>query len=369
VSGSDLHQIKVLLLFSSSKLGGAERSLSRMALASQEVDYQFATLSSEGPWCEWVRSQGREPLVLGRRTSDGLMLGAIWRLIRHVRRHPVDVIYVCGVRASLVLRFVRIVLPRIKLVHGVRWNPDSDSRLDRFFRMTERFTHFLVDAWITNSSVAKHTLVSRCGIPAERIFVIYNGLESVLADVPALEERPKEVLTVANLSPRKGHREYLQVIHAVLKSVPDAKFVFVGHDDMNGEVQRAAEEAGLSEHILFEGFRAEVSPWFKRARLMVLPSLWGEGCPTSILEGFAYGLPVAAYAIDGIPELIDDGVDGVVVSPNKPDELANAIVCILESPVRAESMGMAGRNKVANRFTLVRCVDEHAQTFNKLVSH
>lgn len=100
---------------------------------------------------------------------------------------------------------------------------------------------------------------------------------------------------------------------------------------------------------------------------MVLPSLWGEGCPTSILEGFAYGLPVVAYAIDGIPELIDDGVDGVVASPNNSNELANAIVRIQENPVSAESMGMAGREKVASRFTLARCADEHAQIFYKLI--
>ncbi len=367
MTGSDVHRHSVLLLFSSSELGGAERSLSRMAFAS-EVDYQMATLHGEGPWCDWIRSQGRKPLVLGRGGAGGrLMLGALWRLIRHVRSHPVDVIYVCGARAALLLRVFRIFLPKLKLVHGVRWNPDSDSRLDRFFRLMERFTHSMIDAWITNSAVAKQTLVSRCGIRAGRVFVIYNGLESLPVDVPPLAERPMEVLTVANLNPRKGHREYVQVVREVLKAVPGAKFVFVGRDDMNGEVQQAIEQAGLSQHVRCEGFQADVSPWFRRARLMVLPSLWGEGCPTSILEGAAYGLPVVAYAIDGIPELIDDGVDGVVVPPSKPDELASAIVGILQDPVRAESMGVAGREKVASSFTLACCAEEHAQTFHQLI--
>lgn len=368
MTGDGAHRPIVLLLFSSSEIGGAERSLSRMAFASKGVDYQLATLQGEGPWCDWIRSQGRMPLVLGHGRAGGkLMLKAVWRLIRHLRNHPVDVIYVCGARAALLLRLLRIFLPGIKLVHGVRWNPDSDTRLDRFFRLMERFTHPLVDAWITNSAIAKQTLVSRCGIPTERVFVIYNGLESLPADVPPLSERPLEVLTVANLSPRKGQREYLQVVSEVLKAVPDAKFVFVGRDDMSGEVQRMIVEAGLSSHVRCEGFQADVSPWLRRARLMVLPSLWGEGCPTSIIEGAAYGLPVVAYAIDGIPELIEDGVDGVGVSPNKPDELASAIVRILENRVRAASMGRAGREKVASRFTLARCADDHAQTFYKLI--
>ncbi|RMH34349.1 MAG: glycosyltransferase family 1 protein [Nitrospirae bacterium] len=363
--------MRILVIFSSSELGGAERSLTRMARESSEVvQYDLATLDGEGPWTEWVRELGIQPLVLGER-SQGLGHGrfgvhALCRLVSLVRRNRYSAVYVIGLRASIALRFLKPWLAGAKLVHGIRWNPDSDSRLDRFFRLTERLTHRLVDAWITNSTVAKQTLVSRCGISAERIFVIYNGLASLPADVPPLTERPMEVLTVANLNRRKGHREYLQVVREVLKTVPEAKFVFVGRDDMNGEIQSAIEDAGLYGHVYYEGFQANVSSWFSRARLMVLPSLWGEGCPTSVLEAFSYGVPVVAYSIDGIPELIDNGVDGVAVSPNKWEELASIIVHVLQDPVRAENMGMAGREKVASRFTLARCADEHAQTFQQL---
>ncbi|NKD92819.1 glycosyltransferase family 4 protein [Haematospirillum jordaniae] len=362
---SNSHRVSVLLLFSSSHLGGAERSLSRMAFASKEVAYQLATLCGEGPWCDWVRSQGRKPLVLGCRRAGALSIFvAFWRLIWHVRSHSIDVIYVCGVRAAFFLRFLRILMPGVKLVHGVRWNPDSDSRLDRLFRLVERISPPLVDAWITNSEVATRTLVSRCNIPAERVFVIYNGLDSLPTEVPPIDDRPLEVLTVANLNPRNGHRGYLQVVREVIKVVPDAKFVFVGRDDMNGEIQRAIEDAGLSGYISCEGFQPDVTPWLKQARLMVLPSLWGEGCPTSILEGFSYGLPVVAYAIDGIPELIDDGINGFVVPPNEPADLARAIVCILKNHVMTQSMGIACREKVSSHFTLARCADEHVRIFS-----
>lgn len=363
-----MRQSKVLIIFSSSDLGGAERSLTRMALTSGGgIEYKLATLNGEGPWCDWVRLHGCEPLVLGRDRIGGLMLGVFWRLICYVRSNPVDSIYVCGARASFLLRILRVFMPRIKLVHAVRWNPDSDSSLDRFFRLMERFTYFMVDAWITNSYVAKKTLISRCKIPEERIFVIHNGIESAPTNVVPLNERPMEVLTVANLHPRKGHKEYLKIILDVLKSVPNVNFVFIGRDEMNGEIQRAVEEIGLVDKVSYEGFQADVSPWLRRARLMVLPSLWGEGCPTSILEGFAYGLPTVAYAIDGIPELIENGVDGVIVSPSMSDSLANAIIDVITNPLVAESMGRMGSEKVARRFTLESCADKHAQTFCKFI--
>lgn len=368
VTGDGAHRPIILLLFSSSELGGAERSLSRMAFASKGVDYQLATLLGEGPWCNWVRSQGREPLVLGRGgAGGGLMLGAFWRLIRHVHSHPVDVIYVCGARAALLLRLLRIFLPGIKLVHGVRWNPDSDSRLDRFFRVMERFTHFLVSAWITNSAVAKQTLVSRCGIPAARVFVIYNGLESLPTDVPPLGERPMEVLTVANLNPRKGHREYLQVVREVLKAVPDAKFVFVGRDDMNGEVQQAIEEAGLSGYVRCEGFQADVSPWFRRARVFVLPSLWNEGCPTAILEAMSFAVPCVAFAMDGIPELVENGQQGMLLPCGDYSGMAAAIIKMLTDDGKASNLGGSGQVRVHSHFRLENTATLHSVAFKQIL--
>lgn len=361
--------MRVLIVFSSSELGGAERSLSRMAFASKKVEYQLATLSGAGPWCDWVRSEGLEPLVLGQKKAHvGSLFVAVWRLILHVRSHPVDIIYICGARGSLFLRLFRFLIPATRLVHGVRWNPDTNTRLDRFFRFMEKITYRLIDAWITNSAVTKQTLLLRCGIPAERIFVIYNGLEFLPSNVPPFTDRFMEVLTVANLSLRKGHIEYLQVIRKVLDTLPDAKFIFIGRDDMDGKVEQTIREVGLSGSVQYEGFQNDISPWLNRARLMVLPSLWGEGCPTSILEGFAFGLPVVAYGIDGIPELIENERDGFILSPEKPDELASTIVSILKNPVKAENMGATGRDKVIIRFTLKRCIEEHAQIFRKVIS-
>ncbi len=368
MTGDNAHRPSVLLLFSSSELGGAERSLSRMAFISNGVEYQLATLQGEGPWCDWIRSQGREPIVLGRGgAGGGMMLKALWRLTRHVRSHPVDVIYVCGARASLLLRLLRIFLLGTKLVHGVRWNPNSNSRLDRFFRLMERFMHPLVDAWITNSAIAKQTLVSRCGIPAERVFVIYNGLESLPADVPPLSERPLEVLTVANLNPRKGHRESLQVVCEVLKAVPDVKFVFVGRDDMNGEVQQASAEAGLSAHVRFAGFQADVSPWLRRARVFVLPSLWNEGCPTAILEAMSFAVPCVAFAMDGIPELVGNGEHGVLLQRGDYSGMAAAIIRMLTDDSKASKLGICGRKRVHSHFSLANTAASHSVAFNKIL--
>lgn len=360
--------MRVLLLFSSSELGGAERSLTRMALVPTKIDYRLATLDGEGAWCDWVRGMGGEPVVFGCRRVANEHGKFNWRalvaLVSYVRREQIDGIYVCGIRAAFVLRWLKIFMPGVRLIQGVRWNPDSDSRLDQGFRFAERWFHGLMDGYITNSKIAADTLALRCKVPALRVQVIYNGLAELPTEIPSLAERPLEVLTVANLNSRKGHCEYLKAVQLVLAAVPDAKFVFVGRDDMNGEVQRAVEEAGLAHAVRCEGFRADVSAYFRRARVCVLPSLWGEGCPTSLLESFAWGVPTVAYGIDGVPELIDSGVDGFVVDSGDYEELANCIVSLLTNVELAERYGTTGRKKVVEKFSVNYCADAHAAYFN-----
>jgi glycosyltransferase involved in cell wall biosynthesis len=350
--------MRVMLIFSSSQIGGAERSLSRMALASQdqEVTYQLATLDGEGPWSDWVRSQGHKPKVFGEHTGFFRM---VWKLYQDINDRSTDLVYVCGARASFLFRLLLIFKPNIRLVHGVRWNPDSDSRLDRLFRLMERLTHPLVDGWIVNSAIAKKTLVRRCRIPSSKVHVIYNGIESIPSRVPPLLGRPMEVLTVANLSARKGYLEYLRVVREVADKVTGVRFIFVGRDDMNGAVQREVNRQQLDGIVEYFGFQKDIAQYYSRARLFVLPSLWGEGCPTSILEAQSHGLPVVAYKIDGIPQLVSHDTNGFLASPHNSDALATYILKLLESPTLAEEMGKSGRKTIDEAFTLEQCVNSH----------
>jgi len=362
---------RVLLLFSSSELGGAERSLTRMALVPSSVEYRLGTLDGEGPWCEWVRGMGREPVVFGRRRGAGGHGQFGWRALvalwRYVRRERIAVIYVCGIRAAFMLRWLKSVMPGMRLIQGVRWNPDSDSRLDLGFRLVERWLHGLVDGYITNSKIAADTLIRRCKVPAGRVYAIYNGLADLPEAILPMAERPLEVLTVANLSPRKGHREYLEAVRLVLDAVPDARFVFVGRDDMNGEIQRAIEAAGLSHAVRCEGFQADVSAYFQRARVFVLPSLWNEGCPTALLESFAWRCPVVAYGIDGIPELVNNAEDGFIVPARDAHGLASRIVDLLKDVNCAEMYGLSGRDKVTKKFSLATSAKLHGAVFSQVV--
>ena len=358
--------MKTLLLFSSSEMGGAERSLSRMAMETslKDVEYQLATLGGEGPWSKWILSQNNIPMVSG----GGFAFLALWRLVHYVRCSKTNVLYVCGSRASLYLRLLKFTMPNVRMVHGVRWNPNSKSRLDRFVRFIERATHPLIDAWITNSAIAKETLVKRCKIKSDNVFVIYNGLQCPKVDIPPVGDRLMEVLTVANLNKRKGYIEYLSIVKEVLKEVPEAKFVFVGHDYMNGLVQDKIKKEGLDKNVRCVGFQKDVSKWFKRARVFVLPSLRGEGCPTSILEAMSWGLPIVSYSIDGIPELVVNNVNGILIKLGDKDRFKDAIVKLIREPSQINGNVNDCKELVAKQFSIKKCASIHAEVLSKISS-
>lgn len=364
---------RVLLLFSTSELGGAERSLVRMTCAGAgRVAYRIGTLDGPGPLTEWCQALGVDAVAFGARPRNGrhgrLSLLAWWRLLAAIRRERWDVIYVVGFRASVWVRLLRW-LHGAKVVQGVRWNPSYATWLDRTFRLGERLLGALLDGYICNSRAAASTLRRLAGVSATRIRVVYNGLESLPVAIRSAVAPTPRVLTIANLSPRKGYLEYLEHVVAPLMSLdPAVRFAFVGRDEMAGAVERRAAALGVRGAVEIRGFLRDVGPELAAARVFVLPSQYSEGCPTSILEAMAYGLPVVAFSVDGIPELVEDGVTGHLIPPGNHAAMATAIAGLLSDPQRSLRFGAAGRRRVEREFLASVCYERHADAFTDIIA-
>jgi len=345
----------VLLLFSSSNIGGAERSLSRMALSNKDpkVVYQLATFGAPGQWSTWVYELGANPECFDFRW---------YSLLKYLVIKKPDVIYVIGFRLSFVLRFFKIFFRKSFLIQGVRWNPNSNSILDKVFRISEYFFSFCLDGFIVNSNIARQNIER---LTNQEVKLIYNGLEGGAKRRNVLVQN-KTVITVANISERKGYRDYLDVIAIVVKTLPDSQFVFIGSDNLNGEIHQHIIAKGLNENVKPLGFQANVGEFLVNSQLFVLPSQYGEGCPTSILEAFSYGLPVIAYRVDGIPELVTHNVDGLLFDVGDKQAMALGIISLLLDSKVAMEMGRLGRDKIEDNFLLEKMVNEHNSFFIKL---
>jgi len=220
-----------------------------------------------------------------------------------------------------------------------------------------------------------HPLPGRTGAP---VSLIYNGVDLARYDHTepcctfreqyGIEPDAVVVGVVARLEPEKGHPTLLQAWPAVLRAVPNAALLVVGEGSRYAELERLAASLRIAHRVVFTGRRDDVPSVTAALDVAVLPS-YREAQGLSILEAMALSRPVVASRVGGIPEVIEDGVSGLLVPPRDPEALAGAIIRLLKDHPYADMIGRAGHDVVHERFCIglmVRAVetiyDEGART-------
>jgi len=145
--------------------------------------------------------------------------------------------------------------------------------------------------------------------------------------------------------------------------------VLVGRDDTEGAFFKEVSELGLDDTYVWKGFVRDTDRYLKRATLMVLPSLWGEGMPTSVLEAMVAELPIIATDVAGVGELIEDGRTGLLIPPNDSAALAKKIQFLLQHEEYRRRLAEQARTHVREHHSLEVMVGKHYQIFKSLLAN
>jgi len=243
--------------------------------------------------------------------------------------------------------------------------------------MTSRITYDLLPhKVVTVSRYVREALVDR-GIAPERIVAAPTGVDAKARFHPearagGLREElglPPDVPlvgTVAILRFKKGHHVLLEAVPEVLRAVPRATFVFAGDGPQRENLAEAIRARGLEGIVRLLGLRRDIPDILESLDVFVLPSL-EEALGTSLLAAMAMGKPVVGTRVGGIPEVIRDGVNGFLVRPRDPRDLAEALVRILRDPERARAMGREGRRIVEADFTVERMCQRMHDLYQSLL--
>jgi glycosyltransferase involved in cell wall biosynthesis len=220
------------------------------------------------------------------------------------------------------------------------------------------------NALVFNSRRVYESFLARNSWAEGRCSVILNGAR--LAPPEADEERAKTraalgirpdqalIGCVGRLSQAKGQDVLLKAL--ALMPGPDATLLLVGRGEEAGRLKALAAALGLTDRVLLAGHRRDV-PWLLAALdVYVQPSRF-EGMPNALLEAMAAGCPIVASAVDGIEELISDGLHGWLVPPEDPLALARAVQAALEHPGEAEKRADAARRRAADEFSVETMVN------------
>ena len=226
-----------------------------------------------------------------------------------------------------------------------------------------------VDRIVAVSRAIGDRLVAQ-GLDPGRVVVVHSGIDperfasgdrrrfrdSLRTLKPDLPEAAVLVGTVGHLAAHKGVDLFLQSAALAAAEVPRAVFVIVGRGEEETRLRRLVERLGIRDRVIFTGFRDDMPDVFAGLDLFVLSSLSGEGSPAVVKEAMAAGVPLAASALDGLEEIVEDGRHGLLAPVGNAPALARAIILLASDGALRSRLAAAARARVG-QFTAERMVD------------
>lgn len=243
--------------------------------------------------------------------------------------------------------------------------------------ITSRITYsILPHRVVTVSEYVRKYLVEEKGIAADKVISIPTGvyLEVFNSDVVKAVSREELgissdaviVGTIAILRRKKGHHTLLDAIPLVLKEIPNAFFIFAGDGPQKENIERKIRELGIERNVKLLGLRQDIPEILKTIDIFALPTLQ-EALGTSFLEAMAMKKPVVGTRVGGVPEVVKDGVTGILVPPEEPLKLADAIITLLKDRDLMKKMGNEGRRDVEEKYSVDVMVKSLFDFYNSLI--
>ena len=180
------------------------------------------------------------------------------------------------------------------------------------------------------------------------------------------EEWTKTVVCVSKLRYEKGTDVLLQAWHLVQKQMPEARLVIVGSGPLQRQQEMLADALNIRQSVEFAGLQSDVPAQLHRGMIAVLPSRW-EGMPNALLEAMASGCACVATRVSGSEDLIQNGINGLLVTPEDYSGLAEALLTLLKDPTLAKKYGAAARASIEQHYTLEHILDMYIDTYRELV--
>jgi glycosyltransferase involved in cell wall biosynthesis len=323
-------------------------------------------------------SQGAVAAQAARSAFPALRDGI--RLARHIHAQHIDVIHCAESARSVAYGFLLSRLTGAKIVVHLH------AKYGDWINPLSRWAIRNADGVIAVSRWAGEE-AQRYGISPERMFTVYNGVNTSIWD-PAIVDRTTVrrefglndstalLVSIAGLRPTKGQALLLKALHRVVQTQPDTRLLIVGTEDARldsprgsytEELKRLAGELGLESHVVFTGGRSDIRDILAAADVFALPA-FEETFGLAFLEAMAMAKPVIGISSGGVPEVVVHEETGFLSAPDDSEQLAENVVALLAAPERRHQMGAAGRRRAVEQFTLSHMANGVEQVYRTLLA-
>ena len=351
-----------------------------------------------GQECELVTgpSPGREGELLKQSVNTGLKvtvfpelvrelapvtdLKAYFRLKRYFEENRFDVVHTHSSKAGIIGRFaaraahVPVV---VHTVHGQAFHPHEKWYRNLLYILLERLAACKCDRIFAVAQAMIDQCVAAKVARREMYKVVYSGMDTTrfasAARDPELRKRlgipenARTIVTVARLFPLKGYEFVLPAAERLIARYPDTHFLLVGDGPMHDELAERIAAAKLTAHFHFAGL---VPPDAVADHLAQGELLWHlslrEGLPRAVVQALACGIPAVGFALDGTPEVLENGVTGFAVEPESVDAVVEATARLWDDEALRAQLGAEGKRRVLEQFDWRRMANILLEEYREL---
>lgn len=319
-----------------------------------------------------------ESRMLTREISPFKDVSAIAEARRTIKEINPDIIYAHSSKAGAVARIANIGLKNVCIYnpHGWSFNMKGAPKKQRLYSELERILAPLCDRIICISNAEKTAALRNKVCGEEKITVIHNGIDieqhSRRVDTQISRRRlqiPDEAFVVGmvgRISRQKAPDVFVRMAEAVQKKIPDACFLMVGDGDMREEVEALIKKTGMEDSFRMTGWVDNPQDYVALFDVAVLLSRW-EGFGLVLPEYMLERKPIVAAQVDAIPELIQDGVNGLLVATEDSAAAGNAVYELYRNEELRESLARQGFLTVHEKYDVKRVIEAHMCLFQQLL--
>lgn len=392
---------KILFIITQSEMGGAQKYVCETAVRLDPGQYDI--IVAAGPKGDWellerldkAGVKTRKLPHLKRNINPLFDLAGIWQIYRLIKKEKPDFVYLhsskAGVVGSVAVAFYRGIsrifrgktrknfsgIPRvIYRIGGWAFNEKISFIKKWLYILMERLTARLKDIIVVNTEADKKAAIARKICPERKIKVIYNGIDidnmnfldkndarRILSDNFSLTGNSDSRILIGTIANFYANKGLIYLIEAArFLNNDNLMFIVIGDGAERQKLEEMIKKYNLENRFFLFGNMPDAVRYLKAFDLFVLSSI-KEGMPWTILEAMAAGLSIVATKVGGVPEMIRDGKDGILVEPQNPQELAGAIEKIAADDNLRKFLGDNAFGVVKEKFSLAEMIRKTEELF------